>query len=225
MTEAAPQWLAHFPALAQLHDAAWQQALRAVRVVALPAQAAAFRSGDPCKGYLMVFEGSIRVQMLTESGKEIVLYRVTPGETCVLTTACLFGRREYAAEGIADDAARAVLLPSGEFDRAVAQSPGFRRFVFSSFGERLADLVVLVEEVAFGRVNRRLAERLAALVDSSGHVTLTHQQLATELGTAREVVSRLLKEFERHGWVALRRGHIALLDRPALMRQANEDAT
>lgn len=223
MTDAAPQWLAHFPVLAQIQDAAWREAMRAAQVITLPARATAFRPGDACKGYLMVFEGSIRVQMLTDDGKEIVLYRVTPGETCVLTTACLFGRKAYAAEGIADDDARAVLLPSREFDRAVAQSPGFRRFVFSSFGERLADLVVLVEEVAFGRVNRRLAERLTALADSSGHVTLTHQQLATELGTAREVVSRVLKEFERHGWVALRRGHIALIDRAALTRHASED--
>jgi CRP/FNR family transcriptional regulator len=225
VTNAAPQWLAHFPALAQLHDAAWQQALHAAQIIALPAQAAAFRPGDSCRGYLMVFEGSVRVQMLTESGKEIVLYRVTPGETCVLTTACLFGHRAYAAEGIAEDDVRAVLVPSGEFDRAVAQSAGFRRFVFSSFGERMTDLVVLVEEVAFGRMDRRLAERLVALADASGHVTLTHQQLAAELGTAREVVSRLLKEFERRRWVALRRGHIELLDRPALARQAQESWT
>jgi CRP/FNR family transcriptional regulator, anaerobic regulatory protein len=222
MTDAVPQWLAHFPMLAELHDAAWQQAMRTVQVIALPLEAAAFRPGDPCKGYLMVIEGSIRVQMLTESGKEIVLYRVTPGETCVLTTACLFGGSAYAAEGIAETEVRAVFLPLGEFERVVAQSAGFRRFVFSSFGNRLADLVVLVEEVAFGRMDRRLAQRLVALADPSGHVTLTHHQLAVELGTAREVVSRLLKEFERHRWVALRRGHIALLDRSALTRQANE---
>jgi CRP/FNR family transcriptional regulator len=220
--ESVPDWLSHFPALTYLEGDAWKRTLRAASATTLAAGAKAFRPGDVCKGYLMVIAGSIRVQMLTASGKEIVLYRVAPGETCVLTTTCLFGRSTYAAEGIAESETRAVLLPSDEFERAVAQIDGFRRFVFSSFGDRLTDLVVLVEEIAFGRMDRRLAERLAALADPPGRVTLTHQQLATELGTAREVVSRLLKEFERHGWVELRRGHIALIDRAALARQASE---
>ena len=211
----------HFPALAAIEDPAWRRALESAGETHFAPGSAAFKPGDPCRSFLMVTEGSIRVQMLTEDGKEIVLYRVARGDTCVLTTSCLFGGVSYPAEGVAEGTVRAIVLSLEEFQKALAHSEGFRRFVFSSFGDRLSDLVVLVEEVAFGRVDRRLAQRLLDLADDSALVRLTHQQIAVELGTAREVVSRLLKEFERRAWVALHRGHIELVDRGALERQAN----
>ncbi len=211
-----PDWLKGFPALTAIEDPIWQGALRAAQVVTLHAGVAVFHEGDPCKSYLMIVAGSIRVQKISEAGREIVLYRVKAGETCVLTTSCLFAGERYPAEGITESDVTAVALPLARFQEAIARSDGFRRFVFLSFGERMADLMLLVEEIAFGRTNRRLARRLLALSDSSGRITLTHQQLAAELGTAREVVSRLLKDFERHGWLALHRGHIAITDAGAL---------
>jgi CRP/FNR family transcriptional regulator len=233
-----PQWLSAFPALVALDDPVARRVLTAAQVVELPAGETMFRAGDACQHYVMVLAGSIRVQKVGESGREIVLYRVERGQTCVLTTSCLFAATPYSAEGVTETPLSAAVLSRADFNEAIAGSAGFRRFVFAAFGERIDELMALIEAIAFGRVDKRLAERLLALADrteargarhgsracafanSAAVITLTHQQLATELGTAREVVSRLLKEFERRGWVALTRGEIAIRDRAALERLA-----
>lgn len=216
MTIPTPDWLTAFPELAALDDPLVHRALGGIRPVRLPAGEMTFRDGDACRHYVLVVDGSIRVQKISESGREIVLYRVERGQTCVLTTSCLFAGTGYAAEGITETPVTAVMMPLAAFNTAVAGSAGFRRFVFASFSERIAELMLLIEAIAFGRVDERLAERLLAFDGGKGPVELTHQQLAAELGTAREVVSRLLKEFERRGWLALTRGRIALADRGAL---------
>jgi CRP/FNR family transcriptional regulator len=217
-------WLRAFPQLAAIEDPAWRRISNAAQVVRLPPGTVTFRQGDACQNYVMVVGGSIRVQKITEAGREIVLYRVEPGDTCVLTTSCLFGGTRYPAEGITESEVEAAVLPLKEFHEAVASSDGFRKFVFTSFGERMAELMLLVEAIAFGRVDVRLAERLLALGGNGARITTTHQQLAAELGTAREVVSRLLKEFERHGWLRLSRGQIEITDRAALTQLARAAA-
>jgi CRP/FNR family transcriptional regulator len=163
-----------------------------------------------------VLAGSVRVHLLSELGREIVLYRVTAGSTCILTTSCLIGREDYSAEGVTETAVSAVALAKPAFDALVAASPIFRDFVFHGFGTRLTDLMRLVSEVAFGRIECRLAEALIRHAPEGGTVQLTHQALATELGTAREVVSRQLKEFERLGLVGLGRGRLEVLDTAGL---------
>lgn len=215
-----PQWLAAFPALAALADPVARRVLAAAQRVELPPGETLFRAGDACRHYVMVLAGSIRVHKVSESGREIVLYRVERGQTCVLTTSCLFAATPYSAEGVTETPVSAALLSRESFNEAVAGSAGFRRFVFAAFGERIEGLMELVDAIAFGRVDERLAARLLAFADTTAVISLTHQQLATELGTAREVVSRLLKEFERRGWVALMRGEIAIRDRAALERLA-----
>lgn len=214
--EASKAWLARFPALSAVGDPVWRAIAAGLRPTTLARGATTFRAGDACRNYLMVVAGTVRVQKVSESGKEIVLYRVSPGETCILTTSCLFAGETYPAEGVTESDVEAVALPIAQFEEAVAGSAGFRRFVFANFGERIAELMMLVEHIAFGRMDGRLAERLLALAPSDAPLTVTHQQLAAELGTAREVVSRLLKEFERHGWVALQRGQVSIRDRDAL---------
>ena len=154
----------------------------------------------------------MRVQLLSEAGREIVLYRVGTGSTCVLTTSCLIGNEGYGAEGIAETAVSAVALPKDSFDRLITCSTAFRDFVFHSFGARLTDLMKLVSEVAFGRIDCRLAEALVSHAPQGGPVALTHQALAVELGTAREVISRHLKDFQRRGFVDLGRGHLEVLN-------------
>lgn len=216
-----PPWLAAFPELAALDDPVARQVLAAAPLVELPPGETLFRAGDACRHYVMVLSGSIRVHKVSESGREIVLYRVERGQTCVLTTSCLFAAAPYSAEGITETPVRAALLSRERFNQAVAGSAGFRRFVFAAFGERIEGLMELIDAIAFGRVDERLAARLLAFADTAAVISLTHQQLATELGTAREVVSRLLKEFERRGWVALMRGEIAIRDRVALKRLAS----
>src|SRR5690606_5562781 len=122
----------------------------------------------------------------------------------------------YPAEGITETEVRAVILPADRFYEGIAKSPGFRDFVFLTYGKRILDLILLVEEVAFGRIDIRLAQCLLVYAGHAQSIVNTHQELATELGTAREVISRQLKDFERRGWVKLRRGKIDILDPDAM---------
>jgi CRP/FNR family transcriptional regulator len=169
---------------------------------------------------LLLLDGTVRVQQVAENGREIVLYRVRAGESCVLTTACLLAYEDYLAEGITESMVRAAAIPRDVFEDLIASSTVFRRFVFTAYSRRITDLFVIIEEVAFGRIDIRLAQKLLQIGGDSGHVRLTHSQLATELGTAREVVSRQLQEFHRRGWVTAGRGEITLDDPAAIGRFA-----
>ena len=166
-----------------------------------------------------MLDGSVRVQMLADTGREIVLYRVRSGESCVLTTACLMGDEAYSAEGVVEEPTRAVILPRPVFDEFLATSDGFRRFVFAGFGHRVAEILATMQDAVFHRVDARLARHLAARAED-GPLLATHRDLAAELGTAREVVSRHLKAFEKRGLVRLGRGTVAVIDRPGLARLA-----
>jgi CRP/FNR family transcriptional regulator len=159
---------------------------------------------------LFLLDGTIRVQQVSETGREIVLYRIQAGESCVLTTACLLAFENYAAEGIAETPVRTAAVPRQLFDDLVAGSKEFRNFVFAAFSKRITDLFLVIDEVAFQRMDIRLAQRLLELAKDSPSISVTHQQLAVELGTAREVVSRQLQEFQRRGWIALRRGVVEI---------------
>lgn len=214
---------ATFPALEAITDRPVRELLAAAHTVEVPSGTPLFRDGGPCESYLLVQEGTVRVHKIAANGREIVLYRVGQGETCILTTSCLLARRNYPATGIAETDVRGVAIPAGVFRNALSTSDRFREFVFAEYGRRIADLIVLVEEVAFGRLDVRLAQRLLAhCTGPEPSVRTTHQDLAAELGTAREVVSRQLKEFERRGWVGLHRGRIELIDRPSLQALARQ---
>ena len=214
--------LDQFPTLRDLGEGPARLLADSASHVTLPSGTKIFEAGMACANYLLLASGRVRVQQISESGREIVLYRIGGGETCVLTTACLLAHEDYAAEAIAESEVSAYVVPQSSFDRLLAESPGFREFVFSAYASRLTDLMLLVEEVAFGHIDIRLAQRLLALQDALGTIGLTHQDLAVELGTAREVISRQLKEFERRGWIRRERGRIDLLD-AAAMKQLIED--
>ena len=194
------------------------EVIKSARVVTLPLGATVFRQGSACELYLLVIDGSVRVQVLTDTGNEVVLYRVRPGESCMLTTSCLLGGVPYPADGVTETSVRALAIASGEFKRALGESPGFRMFVFRNIGERFAEVVGRLTDIAFGSIDRRLATALLRGRRSERPVALTHQALAVELGTAREVISRHLKRFEQQGWVSLGRSQIDLLDPAALLR-------
>jgi CRP/FNR family transcriptional regulator len=193
------------------------QALVAVgaRVVHLKAGHKVFSPGQACSAFLLVKAGSVKVSTTTESGRELLLYRVGPDETCVLTTACLLSASGYDAEGVSETETKAVVIPKALFESLLAQSAAFRHFVFASYGSRLRDLIALVQEVSQRHVDRRLARFLCER-GAAGAIAASHQEIATELGTAREVVSRLLKHFESEGLVRLERRQIVVADMPAL---------
>jgi CRP/FNR family transcriptional regulator len=206
---------AWFPA----DDIVLSQLREQLQVARLPAASNVFRRGDACRNYLVVIDGSVRVQALSAGGREVVLYRVTNGQSCVITTSCLISQEVYPAEGITESETTALAISQGAFNEALARSGDFRRFVFANQGRRLSDLIRRIEEVAFGRVDARLARLLFDRgADSDGVVQATHQQLASELGTAREVISRQLKIFEKNGWIKVHRGSVAVLHSGALTR-------
>jgi CRP/FNR family transcriptional regulator len=214
-TTTAPGLLSGLPE--QIRYTVLQEAAR----ITVPAGTVLFRPGDACLLYLLLMEGTVRVQLVTAGGHQILLYRVEQGQSCVLTTSCLIAHEEYAAEGIAETAISGLGLSPAMFERLLADSPEFRRLVFTDFGRRLADLMVLLNEVAFRRIDARLADWLVMTSAREGRsIRHTHQEAAIELGTAREVVSRQLKEFERQGLVSLSRGRIEVLDPDALRQFA-----
>lgn len=214
-------WLSLFPSLQGLPGPLAGE-LAALKTMKVPAGAVLFRDGDACQGYVFVINGSVRVQKMDPDGREIVLYRVEDGQTCMLTTSCLLGDKAYPAEGVAEVESELVLIPAARFDALLADS-AFRKFALGMISDRIADLMALIEDVAFGRMDVRLARRLLELDNGNHTLRLTHQQLATELGTAREVISRLLKDFERRSLVALRRGEISLSDTAAMQRLATQE--
>ncbi|WP_022962466.1 Crp/Fnr family transcriptional regulator [Halopseudomonas pelagia] len=187
-----------------------REAQNTLDVLALPVGQIIFRAGDPCAGLPLVLSGSIKVQMTGVSGNSIVLYRMGADDICTLSIGCLMSGHGYRAEAVVEEAGEAIMVPRRLFDQMMAVSAEFRSGVMASYGRRLDDLMLLVEEVAFRRMDERLEQWLATRA-KQGVITITHQQLAVELGTAREVVSRLLKELERQGRVALGRGHIECL--------------
>lgn len=188
----------------------------AARSVRIPGGQGVFHRGDPCGAFLLVTAGSVKVSTMTDSGRELLLYRVGPGQTCVLTTAALLAHGDYDAEGMTEVDTEALAIPRPLFEELLASSPGFRRFVFSSYGERLRDLIGLVQEVSQRHVDRRLARFLAERAASP--IEMTHQEIAAEIGTAREVVSRLLKQFAAEGLVSIERRHVVVTD-AARLRQ------
>ncbi|MFC1567572.1 Crp/Fnr family transcriptional regulator [Pseudomonadota bacterium] len=210
-------WLDVFPELKSISDRSWREAAEKAQLMDVPKGTVLFRDGDVCNGYVFVTDGAVRVQKMDPQGREIVLYRVEDGQTCMLTTSCLIGGEAYPAEGVAETAVSLAMLPAPAFEKVMAESADFRRFVLASIGRRIGDLMLLLEDVAFGRMDVRLARLLLKRSSESGGVlSCTHQELATELGTAREVVSRLLKDFERKGWLALSRGQVEVKNSHAL---------
>ncbi len=181
----------------------------------VPAGTRLFAAGQPCPGFPLVDEGSVRVSLLAPDGRQLELYRVEPGEVCVVSATCLFAHRAATASGEARTETALRLISPADFEAVCERDPVLRRYVMGLMAERLADLMALVEAVAF----QRLDQRLAALLCARGpRLLATHQQLADDLGTVREIVSRLLRRFERDGWVSLGRERVDVTDAAALQR-------
>ncbi|WP_108483174.1 Crp/Fnr family transcriptional regulator [Oceaniglobus ichthyenteri] len=217
------QWVEGFPGLARLQPSVKQLLLSRSAIITAPAGTMLFGPNRSPENMLFLLDGTVRVQQVSETGHEIVLYRIQAGQSCVLTTACLIAYEDYSAEGIAETPVRAAAVPRDVFDDLVAQSKAFRDFVFAAFSKRITDLFLMIDEVAFQRMDVRLADKLIELADDTGVVATTHQKLSVELGTAREVVSRQLQEFQRRGWIEQSRGRVEVLDRTHLKALADHN--
>lgn len=213
-------WIDNFEGLGKLPAELKDELVAGSKIVEMPAGAQVFAPGQSADNLLLLLKGTVRVQQKSETGREVFLYRVHAGDSCVLTTACMLAFEDYAADGIAETDIRAVAIPRRTFDDLVARSPIFRSFVFKAYSRRLTDLFTLIDDIVFQRMDVRLAARLLELSDDNGVVHATHQVLGNELGTAREVISRTLAEFQRRGWVELARGEVRLTGRSGLERLA-----
>lgn len=210
-------WREVFPALADA-DPETRNLLDAAHAVRMNAEQPVFRGGSPCANYVLLLQGSVRVQVIGEGGREVVLYRVLPGQSCVLTTCCILSGDAYPAEGFTEADVRALAITKPTFDRALETAPAFRRFVFANLGERIADIILRMEEITFRPVERRIAAYLLAGAHGDGTLHATHQEIAVEVGSAREVVSRHLKRMESGGLVGLGRSSVRVTDREGLQR-------
>jgi len=184
--------------------------------MAVPRGTVLFRPEQACQGFVVVRSGSIKVSLTAENGREIVLYRVRPGEVCLQTFGCLVKGNAYSAEGVAESDIEIEVIPVGEFQRRIEHDLAFRQQLFSAVAARFADLERLVEDVALSSIEERLARALLRLAGDGDRLDATHEALATEIGSAREVVSRQLGLFARAGLIAASRGHIDLIDRAGL---------
>jgi CRP/FNR family transcriptional regulator len=186
----------------------------------IPKGAILFRAGDAAQGFVVVLAGRIEVHLTSRSGREILLYAVEPGQSCVQTTLGLMAGEPYSGEALAVTESRVVMIPRALFLRLLDSEPGFRGFVFSALGRRMQDVTRLLEQVAFASIESRLAAALLELSEDN-LVHATQAELAARIGSAREVVTRRLDAFQRAGWVTTDRGTVRLLDPTSLLQAAN----
>lgn len=205
--------LQHYPLLRTLPAAQLNDLLANAAVMRLPAGTVVFDENQPCQGFPLLLSGSVRVIKAAANGRALQLYRVGPGESCILTSGCLLGHSKYHARGMVEDDVEMVVLSPATFRTLLSAHEPFRDYIFSLFSERLTDMMQLVSAVAFQKLDQRLA---ALLVSKPSPVRATHQALADELGSVREIVSRLLKNFSEQGWIKLGREQIDVVDAAAL---------
>ena len=203
-----------------------RQMLGDVKTAMLPAGSTAFGAGARCNAVALVGRGRIRVAKTDQGGHEITLYRVGPGETCLLTLNCALTGDAYPADGAVEEDVAAALIPIDRFRGWFDDDPRFRTFVITSITRRVTELMQLVEEVAFQDLRTRVVRflQLAALSDADHCVAITHDALAVEVGASRESVSRILKDCERTGLLDLGRGRIRVIDPARLGEQCDVTA-
>jgi len=185
------------------------------QTISAPEGAVIFAPGDESRAFLIVKSGTVRVEQTNIAGRTVVLYRVAAGDSCMLTTTCLLSERPYSAFGYADSDVEAVAIPPQSFRRLMRDDPVFQELVFRGFASRIGELTDVIDDLLEHRTDLRLARWLSKTME--GDVEMKQNEIAQELGTAREVVSRTLKAFEEKGWIEIGRGKVSILQRDALL--------
>ncbi|MEZ5768564.1 MAG: Crp/Fnr family transcriptional regulator [Paracoccaceae bacterium] len=182
----------------------------------VPQGAVLFRPGETVKGYVIVLTGHVGVSLLGPNGRDILLYEVAPGQSCIQSTLGLLGGDDYSAEAVATAPTRLVLVPRPVFLELLDTSPAFRKVVFAAFAERMQAMMQLIETMSFMRVEARLAALILERAGEDGVLAITQAEIARAIGTAREVVSRRLDKLAQTGAIRTGRGEIRVRDRTAL---------
>ena len=210
-----------FPFLKQADEAFHRSFMGSASLVQLQKGQYVCREGRSCDHLALLVQGTARVFKLGDNGREITLYRVGPGQSCILTASCILSAQPFPAFARCETDLEAAVVPAADVRRWLSQSEGWRDYIFGLVSRRLASIISIVEEVVFKRMDRRIADYLSTRVRSTGEpLHATHQQIASDLGTSREVVSRILKDLESSDLVRVRRGTIQVLDLQALRRKA-----
>ncbi|WP_297527864.1 Crp/Fnr family transcriptional regulator [Thiohalobacter sp.] len=212
------QLWACYPELGQIPEQDVREIFASSRTVDMPAGVQLLRESEPCRQIMWLLGGRVRVFKHSPEGREITLYRVEPGDLCVLSLHCLFTGEGFPAEARSESPVAGLVLSQQAIDRALDECRGFRRYILALLSRRMSEMVDLVAEVSFNRLELRLACLLGQFFERSAGAPLkvTHIQLAREIGTTREMVSRILKNLEHKGCIRLRRGEIHLLSEEAL---------
>ncbi|MBV8795455.1 MAG: Crp/Fnr family transcriptional regulator [Hyphomicrobiales bacterium] len=214
----ADRALKRYPMLNDLPAAERESAFRAASLMKVPVGAALFDEGEPCRGFALLLSGTVRVSKVAPNGRELHLYDVAPGDSCVLTCACLLGQSTYNARAVAREDLEIIVLPAAAFRDLCSRLEPFREQVFARFSTRMTEMMELIAAVAFQKLDQRLA---SSLIAKPSPIRTTHQALADELGSIREIVSRLLKNFADHGWIRLGREQIEVLNSGSLKQLAS----
>jgi CRP/FNR family transcriptional regulator len=207
--DALQRLLAAYPVFSGLPAALRDELVAHAASAHLEQGAIVFDENQACQGFPLLLSGNIRVIKVAPSGRELLLYTVSPGESCILTTSCLLGETRYHARGVVAEDMEMVILPPPVFRTLADAHPPFRNYIFGLFSDRMTDLMQLVSAVAFQKLDQRLA---ALLLSRASPIHTTHQALADELGSVREIISRLLRQFAEQGWIKLGREQIDVVD-------------
>jgi len=176
--------------------------------------------GRSCSHLALIIGGTARVYKLGENGREITLYRIGPGESCILTASCILSSEPFPAIAISETEIDALLIPAHTVNQWLAESAAWRDYIFGLVAKRLSSIISVVEEVAFGRMDKRIVDYLLENITATRRqITATHQEIASDLGTSREVVSRILKDLENARLVSIARGAIEVIDPAGLQRK------
>ncbi len=189
---------------------------RSATLVHIPAGHTIASEGSECSQLALLVSGKVRVYKLAESGREITLYRISSGGSCVLTASCIMSDTPFPAIATTESAVEALVIPSKEASEWIGRSKPWSTFIFSLIAKRLADVIALLEGVVFHHMDERITAYLIAIASQGPTINITHHEIAADLGTTREVVSRILKEFENRGLIKGARGKLTICNLPGL---------
>jgi len=201
-----------YPELADIRESIWRHTIDQARELDAPPGTVLFSGNASCNNFMLILSGTIRIYQTAEDGREITLYRVEAGDLCILSLNSLLKNKSFNAIAETESSVSALVISSEDFKRVMDECPTFRDYVLSTLTERLCETICIVQETAFNHLNMRLACMLGSLFERNQGplLKITHQEIAHELGTTREVISRILKDFEKQNCIRLSRGHIEL---------------
>ncbi len=212
-----------FPFIQQCSASFVESFYREAQYGELPAATSICDEGQHCAQLAMVLDGIGRVYKLSSSGREVTLYRIYGGESCVLTASCIMNGDSFPAMAKTETTVRAILISPRQVVDWFCEEPQWQRFVFGLLSHRLADIISVVEEVAFKRIDVRLAEQFSrAMTGGETVLAKTHADLAADVGSSREVISRILRDFSERGLISTHRGYIEILDQAAINTLAQQ---